>query len=181
MTWDKNGLSSNLPTGRITGATDSLQLNIENVHCNDFGKYECTVKDFTSKESTVVELAGMYIYNQEVYTCIHYIVLVHNALGYIIKFPFLYFCIIVSPNGTVQVVSEIRPNASNETVELHCQSGGGPSNAYQWYNSSGLLPREVTPHLIILLGTQPDDTGNYMCVVSNEAGVGMASTEIYSQ
>ena len=68
----------------------------------------------------------------------------------------------------------------NQFVTLFCASLGGPNNTIQWSFSGVDLPGENGP---ILNVTRIDaaDGGNYICTVSNIAGVDQATVMLFGE
>lgn len=64
-----------------------------------------------------------------------------------------------------------------DNVTLNCTSFGGPNNTFAWRNSSAFIIGEVFPTLDLI----PVVGGVYTCEVSNAAGTGQDSTDVFVQ
>ena len=59
-----------------------------------------------------------------------------------------------------------------DTLELQCSIEGGSDPQYSWTRDDGLFPvgTIVNANTITVSNLTTDDTGNYTCTVSNDAG-----------
>ena len=66
-----------------------------------------------------------------------------------------------------------------DTVVLTCFAEGGPGNTIQWSFNGNTLENETLQSLQLVNVTAMSNGGTYTCVVSNSAGNGSFSTNLY--
>jgi dystroglycan 1 len=78
--------------------------------------------------------------------------------------------LIVSPSAIVSPAVVERPAGS--TVELRCETTGSPIPRVRWLKEGGELPEQVTTQngVLTIYNARPEDSGRYVCQVTNEAG-----------
>ena len=85
----------------------------------------------------------------------------------------------VSPWTSVEVSPQNPVISDSEAVNLTCFARGGPGNTYQWGFNGSILENVMSDHIILSLTTARDNGGLYTCYVTNAAGSGNDSTNIF--
>ena len=117
----------------------------------DQGIYYCnaTSSDVSVSSETAILTSQSFIIG---FVCISYN---HNL------------CLIVSPQDGVSITPDNATFNENDTVILQCITYGGPGNTFEWIFNETVI--ENTSNLT-LTGVMAEDGGDYICIVSNEAG-----------
>ena len=73
---------------------------------------------------------------------------------------------VVSPEDSVELVTERILFNPNEEAILNCRASGGPNNTFLWYFNDEIIERETTD----ILNHDEVEGGEYTCQVTNIAG-----------
>ncbi len=89
----------------------------------------------------------------------------------------MYF-LVVSPINGVQINPSFIASLFNSTVMFNCTSVGGPNNQYEWthVNTGNIIHNESN---LIIESTSFENGGVYLCNVSNEAGHGVNTSNLF--
>ena len=106
----------------------------------------------------------------------------------IVEFGIIWLCIdisTVSPFGVVDVSPEHRQvSHMTSSVTFTCQSGAGPNLTYNWLINGDVITSdniEINGSQLIVSNVTHLLGGTYICVVTNQAGVGMSSGDLYGE
>ena len=84
----------------------------------------------------------------------------------------------MSPSGSVMAINSNQSTIVGDSVTLQCTARGGPVNTFSW-----LRPQENRTIVdddseLLIANLTAQDGGEYVCVVTNSAGVGMDSVTV---
>ena len=89
----------------------------------------------------------------------------------------LFFPHAVSPEGTVSVTPNYTIAEVGDNVTFTCSAQGGPNNIFRWEHNNSFLTFESAT--ITIENVTVADGGDYMCTVSNAAGVDNATATLF--
>lgn len=86
----------------------------------------------------------------------------------------------VSPLDGVDITPLVINSSFGDSVSFNCSSRGGPDNTYQWINAeTGAIVHNGS--MLVIESVSFDNSGEYVCVASNEAGSGSNSSTLNSK
>lgn len=88
----------------------------------------------------------------------------------------LHFSYAVSPEGTVSVTPNYTIVEVGDSVMFTCSAQGGPNNTFQWEHNNSILS---TSAAITIENVTVADGGDYICTVSNAAGMDTATAMLF--
>ena len=108
--------------------------------------------------------------------------------GKFVVLGIIWFCIdisTVSPFGVVDVSPEHHQvSHMTSSVTFTCQSGAGPNLTYNWLINGDVITSdniEINGSQLIVNNVTHLLGGTYICIVTNQAGVGMSSGDLFGE